>query len=84
MKAAIDAISEQVPMELVAIDVKAAMSSLGDIVGHTTTEDLLDHIFQPVLYRQMMFHVKHSPGTAGRESGARIDTKRQPFGQRSV
>jgi tRNA modification GTPase len=33
------------PAELVAIDLKEALDSLGEVVGVTTTEDILDQIF---------------------------------------
>ncbi len=33
------------PPELTAIDVKEALDGLGEIVGETTTEDILDQIF---------------------------------------
>jgi tRNA modification GTPase len=33
------------PAELVAIDLKEALDSLGEIIGVTTTEDILDQIF---------------------------------------
>jgi tRNA modification GTPase len=33
------------PAELVAIDLKEALDCLGEIVGVTTTEDILDRIF---------------------------------------
>ena len=33
------------PVELIAIDLKEALDALGEIVGKTTTEDILDQIF---------------------------------------
>jgi len=39
------AIKENLPPDLVAIEVQAALDHLGDIVGETTTDDILDMIF---------------------------------------
>ncbi|MDN5346574.1 MAG: tRNA modification GTPase [Clostridia bacterium] len=36
---------ENIPLDLVAIDLRAAWQALGEITGQTTTEDLLDKIF---------------------------------------
>ncbi|MBU0482121.1 MAG: tRNA uridine-5-carboxymethylaminomethyl(34) synthesis GTPase MnmE [Proteobacteria bacterium] len=40
------ALSENLPPDLIAIEVQSALDSLGDIVGETTTEDILDLIFE--------------------------------------
>lgn len=40
-----EAVEENLPPDLVAIEVQAALDNLGDIVGETTTEDILDMIF---------------------------------------
>jgi tRNA modification GTPase len=32
-------------LELVAVDLRIAVNAVGEIVGQTTTEDLLDRIF---------------------------------------
>jgi tRNA modification GTPase len=42
---AADGLREKRPAELVAIDLKEAMDALGEIIGVTTTEDILDQIF---------------------------------------
>jgi tRNA modification GTPase len=34
-----------VPLDLVAVDLRAATEAVGEIVGQTATEDLLDIIF---------------------------------------
>ena len=39
-------LKENVSPDLLAIDIQAALSHLGDIVGETTTEDVLDMIFE--------------------------------------
>jgi len=39
-------LKENVSPDLLAIDIQAALSHLGDIVGETTTEDVLDIIFE--------------------------------------
>jgi len=40
-----DAIQSGLPPDLVAIEVQSALDNLGDIIGLTTTEDILDVIF---------------------------------------
>ena len=42
---ATDALREDVTLELVAMDLRIAANAVGEIVGKTTTEDLLDSIF---------------------------------------
>ena len=42
---ATDALRENVTLELVAMDLRIAANAVGEIVGKTTTEDLLDAIF---------------------------------------
>jgi tRNA modification GTPase len=42
---AIEALSAGQPLELPALDVHIAVNAIGEIVGKTTTEDLLDQIF---------------------------------------
>ena len=44
-RAATDALREDVTLELVAMDLRIAANAVGEIVGKTTTEDLLDSIF---------------------------------------
>jgi tRNA modification GTPase len=39
------ALGENQPLELVALDLRIAVNAVGEIVGQTTTEDLLDVIF---------------------------------------
>ena len=39
-------LDEGVPADLVSVDLQAALNHLGDIVGETTTEDVLDMIFE--------------------------------------
>jgi len=43
--AATDALRKEAPLELAAMDLRIAASAVGEIVGKTTTEDLLDRIF---------------------------------------
>lgn len=40
-----DGLSHNVSADLLAVDLQAALDNLGDIVGETTTEDVLDMIF---------------------------------------
>lgn len=40
-----EALKENVTLELVALDLRIAVAAVGEIVGKTTTEDLLDSIF---------------------------------------
>jgi tRNA modification GTPase len=43
--AANDALRNEAPLELAAMDLRIAANAVGEIVGRTSTEDLLDHIF---------------------------------------
>jgi tRNA modification GTPase len=43
--AAIGALEEDLPSDIVAVDVKETIDNLGEIAGETVTEDLLDRIF---------------------------------------
>ena len=40
-----EALSAEEPLDLVAVDLHAAVNAVGEVVGKTTTEDLLDSIF---------------------------------------
>jgi len=40
-----DALSGNLSLELAALDLRIAANAVGEIVGKTTTEDLLDSIF---------------------------------------
>ena len=40
-----DALRSDLTLELVAIDLRMAANAVGEVVGKTTTEDLLDSIF---------------------------------------
>jgi len=42
----LDGLCQNLPSDLLAIDLQAALDHLGDIVGETTTEDVLDMIFE--------------------------------------
>jgi len=42
----LDALRADQPLELVALDLRIAVNAVGEIVGKTTTEDLLDTIFR--------------------------------------
>jgi len=42
---AIESLANGMPPELVAVDLRISLDALGDIVGKTTTEDILDRIF---------------------------------------
>ena len=42
---AIASLADGMPPELVAVDLRISLDALGDIVGKTTTEDILDRIF---------------------------------------
>ncbi|MEJ2691039.1 MAG: tRNA uridine-5-carboxymethylaminomethyl(34) synthesis GTPase MnmE, partial [Deltaproteobacteria bacterium] len=39
-------IADNLPADLLAVDLQAALDHLGDIIGQTTTEDVLDYIFE--------------------------------------
>lgn len=41
----LEALREELTLELVAMDLRLAVNAIGEIVGKTTTEDLLDSIF---------------------------------------
>ena len=42
---AIESLVNRMPPELVAVDLRISLDALGDIIGKTTTEDILDRIF---------------------------------------
>jgi tRNA modification GTPase len=42
---ALDALARGLSLELVAVDLRLAVNAVGEVVGQTTTEDLLDSIF---------------------------------------
>jgi tRNA modification GTPase len=42
---ALDALRQDLTLELVALELRIAVNAVGEIVGKTTTEDLLDSIF---------------------------------------
>ncbi|MDE0556539.1 MAG: tRNA uridine-5-carboxymethylaminomethyl(34) synthesis GTPase MnmE [Candidatus Poribacteria bacterium] len=42
---AIESLANSMPPELVAVDLRISLDALGDVVGKTTTEDILDRIF---------------------------------------
>jgi tRNA modification GTPase len=44
-RAALEGLDVRRPAELVAVDLKEALDALGEIIGVTTTEDILDQIF---------------------------------------
>ncbi|MCK4249205.1 MAG: tRNA uridine-5-carboxymethylaminomethyl(34) synthesis GTPase MnmE, partial [Candidatus Omnitrophica bacterium] len=39
------ALEQKLSAEFISLDIKEALDNLGLIVGQTTTEDLLEHIF---------------------------------------
>ena len=43
---ALTALREAVPLDLVAVDLRQSVSAVGEVVGETATEDLLDTIFR--------------------------------------
>ncbi len=45
MRAALDAIDERKPLEIIAMELREALDALGEIVGAVTTDDILDRIF---------------------------------------
>ncbi|MBI3414686.1 MAG: tRNA uridine-5-carboxymethylaminomethyl(34) synthesis GTPase MnmE [Verrucomicrobia bacterium] len=42
----IEALRTNIPLDLAALDLRVAVNAVGEIVGQTTTEDLLDSIFK--------------------------------------
>ena len=42
---ALQALVEGIPLDFVALEVRVAVDAIGEVVGRTTTEDLLDRIF---------------------------------------
>jgi tRNA modification GTPase len=40
-----EALGADQPLDLVALDLRAAVQAVGEVVGKTTTDDLLDRIF---------------------------------------
>ena len=45
VRQAIDSIQADMAAEFIALDLRGALDSLGDIVGHTTSDDILGRIF---------------------------------------
>jgi len=45
LQASNDALRNEAPLELAAMDLRIAANAVGDVVGKTSTEDLLDRIF---------------------------------------
>ena len=45
LQTVIEGLQSHLELELVAMDLRIAVSAVGEIVGETTTEDLLDSIF---------------------------------------
>jgi len=45
LQASNDALRNEVPLELAAMDLRIAANAVGEVVGKTSTEDLLDRIF---------------------------------------
>jgi tRNA modification GTPase len=43
---AVKALSKNMTLELVALDLRTAVNAVGEIVGKTATEDLLDCLFR--------------------------------------
>jgi tRNA modification GTPase len=41
----LEALREDLPLDLVAVDLRISVKAVGEVVGKTTTEDLLDSIF---------------------------------------
>jgi tRNA modification GTPase len=41
----VEALGGNVPLELASLDLRIAVNAVGEIVGKTSTEDLLDSIF---------------------------------------
>ena len=37
---------QSLPLDLVAVDLHAALDHIGEITGHVTSEDILDQIFR--------------------------------------
>ena len=42
---AIESLDAKMPTELIAVDLRSSLDAIGEIVGKTTTEDILDRIF---------------------------------------
>jgi tRNA modification GTPase len=42
---AIESLDAKMPPEFIAVDLRSSLDAIGEIVGKTTTEDLLDRIF---------------------------------------
>ncbi len=45
LEKAMNALTENQPLEIVALEMRASLDSLGEIVGAVTTEDILNRIF---------------------------------------
>ena len=45
LRIALKSIIGQMPLEVIAVDLRSSLDAMGEIVGKTTTEDILDRIF---------------------------------------
>jgi tRNA modification GTPase len=45
LKTSIEALEQQIPLDFVSIDLRAAYDALGEVTGETASDDLLDKIF---------------------------------------
>ena len=46
LRQASTSVTQGMPLELVAVDLRAALDHLGEITGHVSTEDILDKVFR--------------------------------------
>jgi len=44
-------LEEKTSLEFIAFEVRSSLDALGEMVGETTTEEVLDRIFEQILHR---------------------------------
>ena len=56
---AVKGLEESKSLEFIAFEIRSALEAVGEMVGETASEEVLNRIFEQVLHREIMFHVKH-------------------------
>ena len=46
LTSALESLQVGLPLDLIAVDLRAGLDHIGEITGHVSNEDILDHIFR--------------------------------------